>query len=71
MRFSQPTYSRSESLSPLSVSLVLDGTSGVAVQAVVAEITASAQAGDTATGKKFVLLFARMLLGGINKVLAL
>ena len=76
MRFSQSSYSQSESSSPLFVSLVLDATSGVAVQSVVAEIIASAEAGDTATGKKviinkFVLLFARMLLGGINKVLAL
>ena len=52
MRFSQPTYSQSESLSPLSVSLVLDATSGVAVESVVAQITASSQAGDTATGEK-------------------
>ena len=55
MRFSQPTYSQSESISPLSVSLVLDATSGVAAQAVVAQITASAQAGDTATGKKVII----------------
>ena len=52
MRFSQPTYSQSESFSPLSVSLVLDANSGVAVQSVVAEITASSQPGDTATGEK-------------------
>ena len=55
MRFSQPTYSQSESTSPLFVNLVLDATSGVAAQAVVAEITASVQAGDTATGKKVII----------------
>ena len=59
LRFSQSAYSQSESVSPLSVSLVLDASSGVAVQAVVAQITASAQGGDTATGKEicgFLLL---------------
>ena len=56
LRFSQSSYSQSESLSPLSVSLVLDSTSGVAEQAVVARITASSQAGDTATGEKSLLL---------------
>ena len=52
LRFSQSSYSQSESSSPLSVSLVLDATSGVAVQSVVAQITASSQGGDTATGEK-------------------
>ena len=52
MRFSQSSYSQSESLSPLFVNLVLDATSGVAVESVVAQITASSQAGDTATGEK-------------------
>ena len=57
LRFSQSAYSQSESVSPLSVSLVLDTTSGVAVQAVVAQITASAQGGDTATGKEVIGFF--------------
>ena len=60
-RFSQSAYSQSESVSPLSVSLVLDATSGVAVQTVVVQITASAQGGDTATGKEVIGFFvARM-----------
>ena len=37
---------------------MLDATSGVAVQAVVAQITASAQGADTATGKEVIELFA-------------
>ena len=62
LRFSQSAYSQSESVSPLSVSLVLDASSGVAVQAVVAEITASAQGGDTSTGMEICGFFfvARM-----------
>jgi len=36
---------------------VLDASSGVAVQAVVAQITASAQGGDTATGKEICDFF--------------
>ena len=51
MRFEQSSYSTSESMSPLSVNLVLDATSGTTTQAIVEEITASAQASDTATGK--------------------
>ena len=51
MRFEQSSYSQSESISPLSVNLVLDATSGTTTQAIVEQITASAQAGDTATGK--------------------
>ena len=50
MRFSQSAYSQLESITPLSVSLVLDATSGTITQAIVEQITASAQAGDTATG---------------------
>ena len=50
MRFSQSAYSQSESVSPLSVSLVLDATSGTTTQAIVEQITASAETGDTATG---------------------
>ena len=50
MRFSQSAYSQLESITPLSVSLVLDATSGTTTQAIVEQITASAQAGDTATG---------------------
>ena len=51
MRFEQSSYSQSESMSPLSVNLVLDASSGTTTQAIVEEITASAQASDTATGK--------------------
>ena len=53
LRFQQSSYSQSESISPLSVNLVLDATSGTTTQAIVAQIAASAQAaaGDTATGK--------------------
>ena len=51
MRFEQSSYSQSESISPLSVNLVLDASSGTTTQAIVEQITASAQAGDTATGK--------------------
>ena len=50
MRFSQSAYSQLESITPLSVSLVLDATSGTITQAIVEQITASVQAGDTATG---------------------
>ena len=50
MRFSQSAYSQLESITPLSVSLVLDATSGTTTQAIVEQITASVQAGDTATG---------------------
>ena len=50
MRFSQSAYSQSESVSPQSVSLVLDATSGTTTQAIVEQITASAETGDTATG---------------------
>ena len=52
MRFSQPTYSQSEELFLLSVSLVLDATSDVLTQPIVEQIATSVQAGDTATGKK-------------------
>ena len=52
MRFSQSTYSQSEELFLLSVSLVLDATSDVLTQPIVEQITTSVQAGDTATGKK-------------------
>ena len=50
MRFSQSAYSQLESITPLSVSLVLDATSGTITQAIVEQITASAETGDTATG---------------------
>ena len=50
MRFSQSAYSQFESLTPLSVSLVLDASSGTTTQAIVEQITASAETGDTATG---------------------
>lgn len=50
VRFSQSTYSQSENISPLSVSLVLD--SGSASQQIVAQILTSVQGGDTATGKE-------------------
>jgi len=53
MRFSQSAYSQSESVSPLSVSLVLDASSGTTTQAIVEQITASAETGDTATGMEF------------------
>ena len=66
LRFSQPTYSQSESFSPLSVSLVLDANSGVAVQSVVAEITASSQPGDTATGEKIGNFIIGMCAHGWN-----
>ena len=52
MRFSQSAYSQYSSIIPLSVSLVLDASSGTTTQAIVAQITASAQTGDTATGKE-------------------
>ena len=51
-------------MTPLSVSLVLDASSGVAVQAVVAQITASAQGGDTATGMEICGFF--LLLECVN-----
>ena len=54
MRFSQTSYSQSESQSLLSVSLVLDITSDVITQPIVEQITTSVQAGDTATGKKVI-----------------
>ena len=54
MRFSQSAYSQSESISPLVVSLVLDGTSGTTTQEIVAQIAAGVQSGDTATGKKII-----------------
>ena len=54
MRFSQSAYSQSENISPLVVSLVLDTTSGTTTQEIVAQIAASAQAGDTATGKNII-----------------
>jgi len=57
MQFSQSLYSQSEDTSPLIVSLVLDqfgGTNSPSItQDIVANITASVQPGDTATGKGF------------------
>ena len=52
MRFSQAAYSQLSCVTPLSVSLVLDAASGTTTQAIVEQITASAQTGDTATGKE-------------------
>lgn len=57
MRFSQQAYSQLESMTPLSVNLVLDtfggnGTGMAAIsQDIVEQITASAEGSDTATGK--------------------
>ena len=51
LRFQQSSYSQSENITPLSVCLVLDATSGTTTEAIVAQITASVAAGDTATGK--------------------
>lgn len=57
MQFSQSVYSQSENTSPLIVRLVLDpfgGTNSPSItQDIVANITASVQPGDTATGKGF------------------
>ena len=57
IRFTQQEYTQNEDSSPLSVSLVLDpfggsgfGSSSIS-QAIVCQIVASAQLGDTATGK--------------------
>ena len=52
MRFSQAAYSQFSCVTPLSVSLVLDAASGTTTEAIVEQITASAQTGDTATGKE-------------------
>ena len=50
-----PAYSQNEPVSPLSVNLVLDAaTSGTIAQSIVAEITASAQLGDSASGKEAI-----------------
>ena len=58
MQFSQSVYSQSENTSPLIVRLVLDqfgGTNSPSItQDIVANITASVQPGDTATGKGFM-----------------
>ena len=57
IRFTQQEYTQNEDSSPLSVSLVLDpfcgsgsGPSSIS-QAIVCQIVASVQPGDTATGK--------------------
>ena len=50
MRFSQSAYSQSENSASFSVSLVLDATSGIITQEILAQITAGVLAGDTATG---------------------
>ena len=61
MQFSQSTYSQSENTGPLVVSLVLEpfggtGTGSASItQNVVANITASVQAGDTAVGKELIM----------------
>ena len=50
-----PAYSQNEPVSPLSVNLVLDAaTSGTIAHNIVAEITASVQLGDTASGKEAI-----------------
>lgn len=54
MRFVQSSYSQFENFSPLTVNLVLDASSGTAMQAIVVQITASSQGGDTATGEKTI-----------------
>lgn len=58
MQFSQSVYSQSENTSPLIVRLVLDqfgSTNSPSItQDIVANITASVQPGDTATGKGFM-----------------
>ena len=57
MRFSLAAYSQSESITPLSVSLVLDAFGGTGTgpssitQNIDEQITALVQVGDTATGK--------------------
>ena len=56
MRFTQSSYSQDETITPLSVRLVLDTFGGIGsgtqsiTQNIIEEITAFAQGGDTATG---------------------
>ena len=56
MQFQQATYTQSESITPLSVALVLNPFGGTGTgpssitQNIVEQITAEVQMGDTATG---------------------